>query len=244
MKNKASLAENGIIYNVQDTQKITDSTTAIKSIITVYKVRAGLNPEAILNVNNNNAYQTYLAGSDYINEQCDTYLEAIDSYSKYYTRAKGMTTNTATLAELVLAASGAGNIALGITAASFGFTSSSLELFESSVLLELEPSGIRRLVERQISSHEKKVGEKPPATQSELIKNLRAHIKLCLPTSIKAAVNDSIKAAVIITDEDGVTLIADINKVKEAAEDAADKARDAASEAKETAESIKEGAAN
>lgn len=205
-RNKVSLAEHGIIYNVHDEQKIKDSSNTIIANLISYKDRAGLDQNADF-TGAGISYQTYLAGSDYINEQCDQYLEALESYSKYYNRAKGMTNNTATLTEVVLAASSASTMAIGITAASFGFVYDSLELFESSVLFELEPSSIRRLVERQISVYEDMILDAQPVNQAELIKDLRGHIKICLPSSIKAAVNDSVKAAVIAPNEEGTAAV-------------------------------------
>ena len=188
-----------------------ESTDDLKEILREYVRRAGYAESDKVN-DGDMAFvkDVYVAGADYINQQCDSYLVALGAYHKYLQRAKGYTNSTATLAEIVLAASGAPVMAIGITAASFGFTNDVLAVTENTVLFALEPSAVQRLVRTQLTNYESNILTViEPSSQAELIKALRGHVRICLPSSIKASVNDAVKAAII--DDTGQVKLTDSN---------------------------------
>ncbi len=199
MSNQIALAERGIEPRM-NASAVARSTTNLNAVLDEFEKRSG---GASLGSDADNNYAVYLAGVGYINEQCDTYLEALDSYHKYLNRGKGYVNNLSTATDVILAAANVSNQAIGITAASFGLVSDSIEVTQNTLLAEVEPSGLRNLVEQHQGEYFDFVKDNKSDLSSEpaTVLAIQGYLRTCLPTSMKSLVNRSVASAEVEIDD-------------------------------------------
>lgn len=202
MRHQTLLAESGVQPRF-NSEHVEASNDSLALVLDRFENRSGKQ----FGDNADDNYETFLAASDYIDEQCDSYLEATESYRKYLERAKGYTTATASATDVILAAAGASARAIGITAATFGLASESLEVTKNTLLLQLDASSLRELVSEHQAAYLAYVAENRElvASKASTTKAIRGYLRTCLPSSMRALVNAAVKDAKIeIDDRTGV----------------------------------------
>lgn len=149
------------------------------------------------------------AGFGFVDEQCEQYLDSLFWYNRFRnTTAKQLSvTGAATASVMGIVESSAAAIA--VTAAAFGFTSASFDNLTGNVLYELEPSGVKSLVDRSKAAYRSVLGSRVDirgtdsgrlfsATDSvarnrpEAMSLIQGYLALCLPTYIEAQVNNAV----------------------------------------------------
>jgi hypothetical protein len=149
------------------------------------------------------------AGVVYISGQCENYLHEIWALNRARQATGTEITSLGTLAAAVLGVTKASSPAIAITASAFGFATATSENFYSSLLYQLEPSGVDTLVHNSedtvkatIKLSEDNSGNKdsagkvvPAWSRNDAVGSLRLYLNTCLPQSIEAGVNSAVKNA-------------------------------------------------
>ncbi len=134
------------------------------------------------------------AGISYADDKCEVYMGSIFDLN----RARNATTNQISLLSAatagVLAAANAAAKEVTITAIAFGLAGASVDNIANSFLYDLEPSGVRSLVEGlqnlYVSKMDSNVNDKTVAFDY-----IRGYASICVPASIEAEINNSVKTA-------------------------------------------------
>ncbi|MCP4718633.1 MAG: hypothetical protein GY860_04170 [Desulfobacteraceae bacterium] len=134
------------------------------------------------------------AGISYADDKCEVYMGSIFDLN----RARNATTNQITLLGAatagVLAAAEVAAKEVAITAIAFGLAGSSVDNLTNSFLYDLEPSGVRSLVEGlqtlYVSEMNAEVNDRTVAFDY-----IRGYACICVPASIEAEINNAVKTA-------------------------------------------------
>ncbi|MGO8015901.1 hypothetical protein AB9E19_13200 [Rhizobium leguminosarum] len=133
-----------------------------------------------------------LAGMNDIDARCDAYLAWLDSRRRTNAPIQTQIADTATTTATIMAATGAGGMAMGIVAAAFGFARNSFDNAQSRLLMEVNHSTVQTIV---LSNQDRfrrefagiQVGSRPTA-----IYVLRQYLRLCMPYTIENQINSTI----------------------------------------------------
>ena len=134
------------------------------------------------------------AGISYADEKCEVYIGSIFDLN----RARNATTNQISLLGAatagVLAATEAAAKEVTITAIAFGLAGSSVDNLTNSFLYDLEPSGVRSLVEGlqtlYVNQMNAEVNDRTVAFDY-----IRGYACICVPANIEAEINNAVKTA-------------------------------------------------
>lgn len=138
------------------------------------------------------------AGMNAINEQCEKYMDSI-FWADRDLRTAGDEINLAgaTTATLlgVFAAPGA---VIAATAAAFGFGTQGITNYSRGLFYDkVQPSGIRKIVERSQATYQQGVEERMKVYRSRpaAVAAIQGYLSLCLPASIETQINEAVAAS-------------------------------------------------
>ncbi|SEB22649.1 hypothetical protein [Variovorax sp. YR216] len=134
------------------------------------------------------------AGMDFSDSKCEAYMHAL------FRLNRDRRTTVAQIGLLggatagVMAAAQAAAKEVAIVAIAFGLASSTVDNLSSNLLYELDPSSVRTLVKTMQETYRQELGT-GYTTRPAALTAIRRYATLCVPASIEAEVNLSVKRA-------------------------------------------------
>lgn len=128
-------------------------------------------------------------GYNDIDVRCDQYLTWIDEKRSQRIFVEGSSTALGALLGGVLGVAGAGAPTIAYTALALGFTRSVYDSYNSSILIGLEGSTIKEIVNRQRVEHRTRFAKSKYQTRPQAVFALRRYLTFCTPQSILTDVN-------------------------------------------------------
>ncbi len=134
------------------------------------------------------------AGMNYADGKCDAYMHALFRLNRdrRTSTAEIGLLGTATAGIMAAAKSAAKDVA--IVAIAFGLASSTVDNLSSNLLYDLDPSSVRAMVQTMQTRYRSGLG-KGYSSRPAAVTAIRRYAVLCLPASIEAEVNLSVKKA-------------------------------------------------
>lgn len=136
-------------------------------------------------------------GYNDIDFKCDSYLNWIDSKRTEKIFVDRSTISLGTLLGGTLAVAGAGQDALAYVALALGFLSSVYDAYHNSLLLGLEGSTIKEIVNQRRLLHREKFKARRYVNRPDAVLALRTYLTYCTPQSILTDVNSFSRDAVL-----------------------------------------------
>lgn len=134
------------------------------------------------------------AGMDYADGKCEAYMHALFRLNRDRRTTTTQIGLLGTAAAGIMAAVDSAARDVAIVAIAFGLASSTVDNLSSNLLYELDPSSVRALVQTMQAKYRQALGvgylTRPAAATA-----IRRYAMLCLPASIEAEVNLSVKKA-------------------------------------------------
>jgi hypothetical protein len=173
---------------------VTQSTKNQKEIIEEFKVRAGLTD---MPRKGSDDWAVFIeAGFNFIDEECNQYLDSLFWFDRYRRTTQTQIAITGAATAAIMGIAGAAAEAIAATAAAFGFLTATTDNFGNSVLYELEPSGIKTLVDRSRAQYrsaaQDRIKNEEAKNQPAAMSLIQGYLALCLPMSIETQVNGAI----------------------------------------------------
>lgn len=153
--------------------------------------------------NNPNTWQQFVqAGMNDIDQRCDAYLLWLD----YVRRSKDPTLNViadaATYSAIIMDRAGVSAAPIAITGAALGFTRNLFTNVTSRLILEVNHSAVQSVVlgfqkrfrEELLGSVDNKTPPVVIASKPAAIYALRSYLRLCMPVTIEAEINNTVVA--------------------------------------------------
>lgn len=153
--------------------------------------------------NNPNAWQQFVqAGMNDIDQRCDAYLLWLD----YVRRGKDPTLNiiadAATYSAIIMDRAGVSAAPIAITGAALGFARNVFTNVTSRLILEVNHSAVQSMVlsaqkrfrEDLLGSGDKNIPPVVIASKPAAIYALRSYLRLCMPVTIEAEINNTVVA--------------------------------------------------
>jgi hypothetical protein len=165
-------------------------------VLLAFNQRAGLGDT--LPANASEDWQLVVrAGLNAIDEQCEKYIDAIFWADRDLRTAGNQINLTGATTATLLGVFGAPAAAIAATAAAFGFSTQGITNFSSGLLYEVEPSGIRKVVERSQAVYRQGVEERMTVYNSRpaAVAAIQGYLSLCLPASIETQINEAVAAS-------------------------------------------------
>lgn len=138
--------------------------------------------------------QVIFAGMDFADGKCEAYMHALFRLNRDRRTTTTQIGLLGTSAAGVMAAVKSAARDVAIVAIAFGLASSTVDNLSSNLLYELEPSSVRAMVQTMQMKYRQELGTgyltRPAAATA-----IRRYAVLCLPASIEAEVNLSVKKA-------------------------------------------------
>jgi hypothetical protein len=134
-------------------------------------------------------------GIQFADRKCEQYMDALF----WLNRQK-----SATVSQISLTGAAAGGALAAVTAAAdeialitiaFGLAGSTVENLANNVLYELEPSGVRNLVEALQREYSTGLEGRTYDNRTNAFADIQGYVALCLPANIEAEVNNAVKQA-------------------------------------------------
>jgi hypothetical protein len=134
------------------------------------------------------------AGMDYADGKCEAYMHALFRLNRDRRTTTSQIGLLGTASAGVMAAAKSAAKDVAIVAIAFGLASATVDNLSSNLLYELEPSSVRAMVQTLQATYRQQLGvgylTRPAAATA-----IRRYAVLCLPASIEAEVNLSVKKA-------------------------------------------------
>lgn len=141
------------------------------------------------------------AGFGFVDEQCEQYIDALFWYNRFRNTTSKQLSITGAATASIMGIVDSSAKAIAVTAAAFGLSSASFDNLTANVLFELEPSGVKSLVDRSKATYRSALGQRVDATTKNVARNrpeamslIRGYLSLCLPASIETQVNNAVAA--------------------------------------------------
>ncbi|CCD03866.1 protein of unknown function (plasmid) [Azospirillum baldaniorum] len=128
-------------------------------------------------------------GYNDIDARCDQYLRWIDEKRTERMLVEGTGTALGTLLAGVLGIAEVGTSTIAYTALALGFTRTAYDNYNNSILLGLEGSTIKEIVNRQRAAHRKEFANRKYQTRPQAVFALRRYLMFCTPQTILTDVN-------------------------------------------------------
>ena len=136
------------------------------------------------------------AGFNFIDEECNQYLDSLFWFNRYRRTTQNQIALTGATTAAIMGIAGAAAEAIAATATAFGFLTATADNFGSTVLFELEPSGIKTLVDRSRAQYrsaaQQRIKREEAKNQPAAMSLIQGYLALCLPASIETQVNGAI----------------------------------------------------
>ena len=135
------------------------------------------------------------AGMDYADMKCENYMHALFRLNRDKKTVTSQIGLIGTATAGIFAATHAAAKAVEITAIAFGFGSATVDNLSSNLLYELEPSSVRTMVKRMQADYRERGVGTGYVSRPGAVSAIRSYALLCVPASIEAEVNLSVKKA-------------------------------------------------
>ena len=136
------------------------------------------------------------AGFNFIDEECNRYLDSLFWFDRYRRTTQNQIAITGAATATIMGIAGAAAEAIATTAAAFGFLTATVGNLSNSVLYELEPSGIKTLVDRSRAQYRAAAKQRSEAkeahNQPSAMSLIQGYLVLCLPATIETQINGAI----------------------------------------------------
>jgi hypothetical protein len=172
------------------------SAASETQVLKAFNERAGLG-NALPDKTSNDWQLVVRAGLNAIDEQCEKYIDAIFWADRDLRTAANQVNLTGATTATLLGVFGASAAAIAATAAAFGFSTQGITNFSNGLLYEVEPSGIRKVVERSQAVYRQGVEERLTVYNSRpaAVAAIQGYLSLCLPASIETQINEAVAAS-------------------------------------------------
>jgi hypothetical protein len=193
-RERARLRYTSGLQPVPNADRVTQSTENQRKIIEELKTRAGL---TAIPPKGSDDWAVFIeAGFNFIDEECNQYLDSLFWFDRYRRTTQNQIAITGATAAAIMGIAGAAAEAIAATATAFGFLTATADNFSNSVLFELEPSGIKSLVDRARAQYraaaQQRIKEEESKNQPAAMSLIQGYLALCLPASIETQVNGAI----------------------------------------------------
>jgi hypothetical protein len=131
------------------------------------------------------------AGMNDIDQRCDGFLTWLDARRRDKEPILAELSALNTTAHTIMAISGASPKSLDIVTAAFGLATATYNNWNSRLLLSINQSTVQEVVYTSQGKFREKIKSFPINDQPTAIYLLRNYLRLCMPTTIEAAVNIS-----------------------------------------------------
>ena len=139
--------------------------------------------------------QFIMAGVQYSNQKCESYLDAVDWAKRGSQRESNLIGQTGLFTNGVLGIAQASARELALTAAAFGYTQTAFNTFNSDVLAGIEASTARNLVHNLQQQYVEQLNTNQYTNRVGAFNALQGYIRLCLPGNIAAEANNAVRSA-------------------------------------------------
>lgn len=188
---------------VSDAAMVTQSTQNQSKIITELTTRAGL---IAIPPKGSDDWGVFVeAGFNFIDEECNRYLDSLFWFDRYRKTTQNQIAITGAATAAIMGLAGAAAEAIAATAAAFGFLTATVDNVSNSVLYELEPSGIKMLVDRSRAQYRAAAKQRNEAkeayNQPAAMSLIQGYLALCLPATIETQVNGAVSDTDFVEDK-------------------------------------------
>ena len=128
-------------------------------------------------------------GYNDIDQRCDDYLNWIENKRQERIFASNTSTAINTLVSGALGVASASTAAISYTALSLGFTETLFDAYYSRILLGLEASTIKEIVNKRRFAHRHEFSKRDYLDRPQVVFALRQYLTICTPQSIVSDVN-------------------------------------------------------
>ena len=177
-----------------DAGEASASTTNQEGVLLSLAHRANLRPanNDLANIKSQEWPTITEAGFNLVDEQCEKYIDALFWWNRYKRTTVTELSLVGAATAAILGIADASAAAIAITAAAFGLTAATVENIGNSVLYELEPSGVKTLVDRARATYRGDVSLDEIKSRPTAVSVIQGYLALCLPASIETRVNEAI----------------------------------------------------
>jgi hypothetical protein len=135
------------------------------------------------------------AGYNYIDRQCEKYIQAIFEIDRARKAVTTQITVTGAATAAIMGLASASAKAIAVTAAAFGLAAATSENLYGTLLYQLEPSSVRSLVEKMQDAVRVWYVSATFNDRTQAVEGIQRYVATCLPASIEAKVNEVVKDA-------------------------------------------------
>jgi hypothetical protein len=132
------------------------------------------------------------SGIDYVDARCERYIDAIFWFNRQKTAAVNQINLIGVATTVALGVLKAAVEELTITALGFGLASQTVDNIGTGLLYEIEPSGVRSIVERTQAAYREAIEGSDYTTRPAAMRAIQGYLALCQPATIETEVNQAI----------------------------------------------------
>jgi hypothetical protein len=153
------------------------------------------------------------SGFNLVNTQCEKYIDALFWWNRYKRTTVTELSLVGAATAAILGIANASAAAIAITAAAFGLTTATVENIGNSVLYELEPSGVKTIVDRAMATYRGGVSLDEINDRPTAVAVIQGYLALCLPASIETRVNEAIIDTDFVAAQDTESPVPELRRV-------------------------------
>ena len=179
-----------------DATNIQEYTTAQNQVLENLVILAGINTTGALPAYGSSDWTPVVqAGINYVDQQCRKYIDALFWWDRGRTTTRNEVNLVGTATAGTLGIIGAAAQPIALTAVAFGVTSASIDNLANSILYQVEPSGVRGIVDRTQAVYKEAIKDTQYKTRPGAVSAIGGYLALCLPETLEAEVNHAIAGA-------------------------------------------------
>lgn len=146
--------------------------------------------------------QVIMAGVQYSNQKCESYLEAVDWAKQGRQRDSSLLGQMGTFTSGVMGITDASARDLALTAAAFGSANTGFNTWNQDALAGLEASAVRSVVHTMQEQYVQNLNFNQYTNRISAFNALQGYIRLCMPGNIAAEANQAVRRANTVKEGD------------------------------------------
>ncbi len=144
-------------------------------------------------------YFVVLAGADYIDQKCDSYINALFWFNRWKNSAKSTVALTGAATATAMGLFKSSTEALSLTATAFGLATGLIDVGSNDVLYSIDPTALRLILQKAQAAYRDGLATSRAEynNQASAVQAIQGYLGLCLPAGLDALVNNSVATSTV-----------------------------------------------
>jgi hypothetical protein len=144
-------------------------------------------------------YFVVLAGADYVDQKCDTYINALFWFNRWQNSTKSTVALTGAATAAAMGVLRASVEAISLTATAFGLVTGLIDVGSNTVLYSIDPTALRTVLKKAQAAYRDGLASnrRDYTNEAFAIQAVQGYLALCIPAGLESLINNAVTTSTV-----------------------------------------------